>query len=406
LAGAGSVGLTGLVLNVGLTGGIGAGKSVVARRLAQLGAVIVDSDQIAREVVAPGTEGLRQVVDAFGAPVLRPDGSLDRPALGAVVFADEAARRRLEAITHPLVRARSRDLVAQAPPEAVVVHDVPLLVEVGLAATYHLVVVVETARDIRLDRLVRDRGMTVQQASERIAAQTSDAQRRAAADVVLVNDGTLADLDSAVDALWHGRLLPYERNVRHRRPAPRPEQVTIVDPDAAWPAQFARLAARIGHAVGDDRRLDHVGSTAVSGLPATDVIDLQLSVSSLDEADALAEPLAAAGFPRRPGPWYDNAKPPAADPAGWQKRLHGSADPGRPANLHVRVAGMPNWRCALLMRDYVRADETARAQYAALKRRLAAAGMASGAYAEAKEPWFEDAFIRAQCWAEATGWRP
>ncbi|MEV7229248.1 dephospho-CoA kinase [Polymorphospora sp. NPDC051019] len=394
------------MLNVGLTGGIGSGKSSVARRLAEHGAVVVDSDVIAREVVAPGTDGLREIVEAFGAGVLHPDGSLDRPALGALVFGDTAARRRLEEITHPRVRARSRELAAAAAPDAVLVNDVPLLVEGGLAPTYHLVVVVETDRDIRIGRLVRDRGMTERQALDRIAAQADDARRRAAADIVLRNDGDLADLHVVVDRLWR-RLVPYEANVRHRRRAPRPADVTLAEPDPSWPDQARRLADRIRHLVGDpDRRIDHVGSTAVPGLAAKDVVDLQLSVSSLAEADSLADRLADGGFPRPPGDWYDSPKPPDLDPARWTKRLHLNADPGRPVNLHVRVTGSPGWRCALLLRDLLRADEATRAEYLALKQGLAERSATVDEYAEAKEPWFDVAYDRARRWADRTGWQP
>ncbi len=193
---------------VGLTGGIGAGKSVVAGRLAELGAVVIDADQVARAVVAPGTEGLSEVVAAFGPGVLGPDGALDRPALGRLVFADEAARRRLESIIHPRVRARTAELVAAAAPDAIVVNDVPLLVEAGLIGGYHLVIVVLADEAQRIDRLVRDRGMTVDEARARIAAQATDEQRRAVADIVLVNNGSLADLRAQVDRAWADRLVP------------------------------------------------------------------------------------------------------------------------------------------------------------------------------------------------------
>jgi len=189
---------------VGLTGGIGAGKSVVAARLAELGAVVIDSDRLAREVVAPGTEGLAEVVAAFGPGVLGPDAALDRPALGRLVFADPAARARLEAIVHPRVRARAAQLAAGAPAGSVVVNDVPLLVEAGLADTFDVVVVVLASAQTRLHRLVDGRGMSEAEARARIAAQASDEQRRAVADVVLANDGTLAQLRTAVDRLWAG----------------------------------------------------------------------------------------------------------------------------------------------------------------------------------------------------------
>jgi dephospho-CoA kinase len=193
---------------VGLTGGIGAGKSEVARRLAQLGAVVIDSDRLAREVVEPGTEGLAEVVAAFGPEVLGPDGALDRPALGRRVFGDEAARHRLEAIIHPRVRARSAELIAAAPPDAVVVNDIPLLVETGIGAGFDLVVVVTASVPSRLRRLAGYRGMSAEEARSRMAAQATDEQRRAVADVVLDNDGSLEDLRAAVDRLWHERLAP------------------------------------------------------------------------------------------------------------------------------------------------------------------------------------------------------
>ena len=414
---------------VGLTGGIGSGKSVVATRLATLGAVVVDSDRIAREVVAPGTDGLREVVAAFGDRVRRDDGSLDRAALGEVVFGDQAARARLEGIIHPRVRDRSAQLAAQAPPDAIVVNDVPLLVEVGLAPTYHLVIVVEATEAIRIERLVRDRGMTAEQAEQRIRAQAGDAQRRAAADVLLDNDGDLADLHAAVDALWHDRLVPYERNVRERRGV-RVGPVTLAEPDPSWPAQFARLAARVRHAVRPAQvRVDHIGSTAVPGLPAKDIIDMQLTVDALEDADALTERLADAGFPRYPGQWRDtpryqdgNARwdtPVYQDgnarwdtphyPDGnarWEKRLHGSADPGRPVNLHVRMARSPGWRYALLIRDHLRADPDQRADYLAVTRSLAGAGPDVDGYAAGLDPWFDEEHRQAERWAAETGWRP
>ncbi|MFB9239016.1 dephospho-CoA kinase [Plantactinospora siamensis] len=391
------------MLRVGLTGGIGSGKSVVAARLAGHGAVLVDSDVIAREVVAPGTEGLRAVLDAFGDRVLGPDGGLDRPALAAVVFDDPAARARLNGIIHPRVRERAAALITAAPAEAIVVNDVPLLVEVGLAPTYHLVLVVAASRDTRVARLVRDRGMPPADAAARIAAQADDARRAAAADVLLRNDGELAELYAAVDGLWRDRLVPYESNLRHRRVAPAaPSRQVPADP--SWPEQYARIAARIGHAAGPAAlRIDHVGSTAVPGLAAKDVLDIQLTVADLADADRLAEPLAAAGFPRRPGDWWDNPRDGGVD--AWPKRLHGSADPGRPVNLHLRATGTPGWRFALLMRDHLRADPERRDRYAQLKRRLAASGDPQR-YAETKEPWFDEEHVAAERWAAATGWRP
>jgi dephospho-CoA kinase len=199
------------VLMVGLSGGIGAGKSVVAERLAELGAVVIDADRLAREVVRPGTDGLAEVVAAFGTGVLGPDGALDRPALGRLVFADDEARRRLEGIIHPRVRARTAELVAAAPPDAVVVNDVPLLVEAGLAAGYEIVIMVIADEETRVRRLLATRGMTEAEARSRIRAQATDDQRREVADVVIENDGTVAELRDKVDAVWQERLLPAAR---------------------------------------------------------------------------------------------------------------------------------------------------------------------------------------------------
>ncbi|BFV59910.1 dephospho-CoA kinase [Kitasatospora sp. CMC57] len=190
------------MLRIGLTGGIGAGKSEVSRQLAALGAVIVDSDLIAREVVAPGTDGLRAVVAEFGPSVLRADGSLDRPALGALVFADPERLAALNAIVHPLVRSRSAELEAAAGDRDVVVHDVPLLVENGLAPLYEQVVVVDADDETRIDRLVRLRGMTEAEARARMAAQADRETRLAVADLVIDNSGSLDELVPRVQELW------------------------------------------------------------------------------------------------------------------------------------------------------------------------------------------------------------
>ncbi|MFD0257045.1 dephospho-CoA kinase [Kitasatospora indigofera] len=190
------------MLKIGLTGGIGAGKSEVSRLFASYGAVVVDADLIAREVVAPGTEGLAAVLAEFGPDVLRADGELDRPALGALVFADPARLRALNAIVHPLVRARSAELEEAAAPDAVVVHDVPLLAENGLAPLYDLVVVVDAADEVRLDRLVRLRGMAEAEARSRMAAQATREDRLAVADLVIDNSGPLEALAPRVRQVW------------------------------------------------------------------------------------------------------------------------------------------------------------------------------------------------------------
>ena len=193
------------MLRIGLTGGIGSGKSTVAARLAELGAVVIDSDRLAREVVAVGSPGLARVVERFGPSVLAADGSLDRPRLGGLVFSDPAALADLNAIVHPLVRARSDTLSAQAAANGVaaVVHDIPLLVENKLAAGFDTVIVVEAPLELRLRRLA-GRGLDEETARARMAAQASDEQRRAVADIVLDNSGSVAELTAQVDAAWAG----------------------------------------------------------------------------------------------------------------------------------------------------------------------------------------------------------
>jgi dephospho-CoA kinase len=201
------------MLKVGLTGGIGAGKSEVSRQLVEHGAVLIDADRIAREVVAPGTPGLAAVVQAFGEDVLAEDGSLDRPRLGSIVFADPDRLAVLNSIVHPLVGARSRELESAAAEDAVVVHDVPLLAENALAPLYDLVVVVDASPETQLDRLVGLRGMTEQDARARMAAQATREKRLEIADVVIDNDVPLDDLRRRVQEVW-GELVRRARASR------------------------------------------------------------------------------------------------------------------------------------------------------------------------------------------------
>lgn len=195
---------------IGLTGGIASGKSTAAQRLVEHGAVLIDADAVVRELQAPGGAAIAPMLEAFGPEILQADGSLDRPALGQHVFADPAARQRLNAIIHPLVRERSEQLVEQARaqrgPEAVIVRDIPLLVETGQAGQMDLVLVIEAPRAQRIRRMVQDRGMSAEDAAARIDAQASDEQRRAVADDVLVNDGTREQLLTQVDAWWSRRI--------------------------------------------------------------------------------------------------------------------------------------------------------------------------------------------------------
>jgi dephospho-CoA kinase len=191
-----------VTVRVGLTGGIASGKSRVSAILADLGAVVIDADLIAREVVARGTPGLDAVVAEFGPELLTSEGDLDRPAMGALVFGDAAARKRLEAIIHPLVHARSAELEAEAGDHAVVVHDIPLLAEVGRAGSFDEVIVVDAPADLQVSRMVEDRGWTREDAESRIAAQATREDRLAIATHVIENTGTLADLRARVEEIY------------------------------------------------------------------------------------------------------------------------------------------------------------------------------------------------------------
>jgi dephospho-CoA kinase len=191
-------------VRVGLTGGVASGKSTVSRLLEEAGAIVIDSDKLAREVVAKGTPGLAAIVEAFGAHVLTPDGELDRPKVAALVFADESKRKLLEMIVHPLVHQRSQEIEAAAPSDGLVVHDIPLLAEAGLAAAFEAVIVVDAPEDLQVERMIRDRGMTEEEGRARMAAQASREQRRAIATYVILNDGTLEDLERKVAEVLEG----------------------------------------------------------------------------------------------------------------------------------------------------------------------------------------------------------
>jgi dephospho-CoA kinase len=399
------------MLRIGLTGGMGAGKSTVARILAECGAVIIDSDVIAREVVAPGTVGLAALAEAFGPDILAADGSLDRPALAAKAFGSDAARAQLNSITHPLVGKRTAELIAAAPSDAILVQDIPLLVENGLAPLMNLVLVVDVPAETRIHRLVEFRGVSESDARARISAQATDEQRHAVADVLLDNSGAAGEIEPVVRQLWAQRLVPFERNLRTGTAA-RGKEVRVVPPNPEWAAQAQRLIARLWVACGPAAsRIDHIGSTSVPELPAEDVIDLQITVADLAAADELRDALGAAGFPVRPDVTGDRPKPTAADPSGtdtalWAKRFHASADPGRVADVHIRAAGSPGQEFALLFRDWLRADAAARAEFVEVKREgeAKAAGLtgaaATLAYLDIKEPWFDAAYARTLAWRD------
>ena len=301
------------VLRVGLTGGTGAGKSTAAARLAARGAVVLDADRLAREVVEPGTEGLAEVVATFGAAVLTPDGALDRAALGRRVFGDDDARARLNALLHPRIAALTAERMAAVDPGVVVVHDVPLLVENRMGPVYHLVAVVHADAAERVRRLVAAQGLTAQDAAARIAAQADDVARRAAADVWLDNSGDTGALVEQVDRLWDGRLLPYAENLRLHRPAADPRG----EPD---PGAVARVRARILHALGPDG-----ADGDVRAVPPADVraVELVVQVRDPELLPQVRARLDAAGFVAPSAPGADGL-------------LLRAADPGLPVTVHLR----------------------------------------------------------------------
>lgn len=355
------------MLRIGLTGGIGAGKSTVSNTFRDCGGIIVDGDVLAREVVEPGTEGLAALVEEFGEQILLPGGALNRPALAKVAFADDAKRARLNQIVHPLVARRRAELIEAADADAVIIEDIPLLVESGMAPLFPLVIVVHTDVETRVARLAEHREMSEQDARARIAAQAGDEQRRAVADVWLDNSGTPRELAERARGLWHDRILPFAHHLAAGTTPPEPDTPVAADP--TWADQANRIVARLNTACGHHAvRIDHVGPTAV-GRAAPDVIDVQVTVRSLDVADELAGALLAAGYPavaevdsdpalpgaRSTVAALDRAGDTGKDSALWRKRLHASADPGRPARVHLRVDGWPNQQFALLAVDWLTA---------------------------------------------------
>jgi dephospho-CoA kinase len=272
-------------------------------------------------------------------------------------------------------------------------------------------IVVETDLETRVRRLVEQRGLDEQDVRNRIRAQATDAERRAACDVVLSNDGARVDLVAAVDRLWQSRLHPWNDNLVAGRHSRRPERGAVVAPRADWASRGARLVAKIAHALRDMAavtEVEHVGSTSVPHLMAKDVLDIQVGVRDLAVADdpPFRAAMRGAGLLRFDHLTADTPHPSGADPDGWKKRVFGSTDPGEIAHVHVREAGSPAWRFALLFRDWLSHVAEEREGYAAEKRRLLDLHDTTTAYAEAKEPWFTEAFPRAQGWAAETDWTP
>ena len=236
-------------------------------------------------------------------------------------------------------------------------------------------------------------------ARARIAAQAPEEQRRAIADVLLDNSGSQGALVERARDIWYQRVLPLAHNIRTRETVRIPPKLVPYDP--AWADDARRIINRLKMACGPKAlRVDHIGSTAVPGMDAKDVIDIQVTVESLDVADELADVLLDVGYPRIENITSD--VPHDGDPSLWRKRIHGAADPGRPANVHLRVDGWPNQQFALMFVDWLRANPGVREDYLAAKRNA----LGSPDYAEAKEPWFLDAYWRARAWADTTGWTP
>ena len=230
------------MLRIGLTGGIGAGKSTVSATFAECGGIIVDGDVIAREVVEPGTEGLSQLVEAFGEDILLPDGALNRPALAARAFVDDEKRAALNGIVHPLVARRREEILNAVHEDAVVVEDIPLLVETGLAPLFPLVVVVTADIETRVTRVVA-RGMDEADARARIKAQAPEDQRRAIADVLLDNSGSQGELVEKARDVWYDRVLPLAHNIRMRQCAPAAYELVPYQP--TWPDDARRIHAEL-----------------------------------------------------------------------------------------------------------------------------------------------------------------
>lgn len=305
------------MLLIGLTGGIGSGKSTVAGHLAARGAVVLDADELAREVVAPGTRALKQVQERFGAAVVDARGALDRPALGALVFDDPPARRDLEAITHPLIRQRTQERLAALPADALVVHDVPLLVELGYAPRYHLVLVVGADEQVRVDRLTGSRGLTRADALSRIRSQADDAARREVADAWLDNNGPPEALRDQVDSLHRSRLLPLHRNLEEGAPAD-PGNPVVATTGEDVTGRPRRILARLRWILGDavvSARGAGPGGGQTGPADRTEVV---LGIADPDAVDVRRR-LCQGGF------------------APQVQRLYASCDPGRPATVQLQA---------------------------------------------------------------------
>lgn len=318
------------MLRIGLTGGIGAGKSTASRLLERLGARIIDADALAREVVEPGRPALAELVDAFGQGILTDAGELDRPALAALAFATREDTARLNGIMHPAIGRLTQERFAEHADAAVVVHDVPLLVENGGSANYHLCLLVDAAAETRLERLTQSRGMDRADAQRRIDAQATDAQRYAACDLILDNNGAPQALEEAVSEAWETRLAPFAENLRAGVPARQPSGgessmgESAVESAVGWHRESAehasaRIGARLRRAAGEGAEVE-VG---------TDVRLATIRVAEAGRIDAVTEAVAAAGYPP--------ADEDATSSADGGVRVLASADPGCPMRVEIRA---------------------------------------------------------------------
>ncbi|UVI34467.1 dephospho-CoA kinase [Brevibacterium spongiae] len=378
------------MLRIGLTGGIGAGKSTVSNMLVEHGAVLVDADVIAREVVAPGQPLLEQLADAFGPQVLDDSGALDRPALAAAAFVDAEHTARLNGLMHPAIRDRTAEHFARHADAQIIVHDVPLLVENSMTPAYHLNLLVDVPAEVRLQRLIDSRGMDREDAEARISRQADDDTRRRACDVSIDNSGSVAETEATVAELIASRIRPFAENLALERRAARPALGLTAPENADWAGDAARIIAKLRHGTGEEFAIEHIGSTSVPGLAAKDVIDLQVLVPDLTAARDLAPRLAELGYP---GAEMSDHLGERSTEGNW---FHANTDPGRAVNLHLRTADSVGARFARAFRDLLIEDAGERERYLQLKCDRIAEAKANGetdaemirAYAESKEPYF------------------